>query len=307
MQIAVVFETRKGNANDGKIVATFTDNEGTSASDYAIGLGVVSPTGEVLCTYTGNVGNLDIGGTASLDIDIPLDSNGDYLAGEYDLQLSWYNLDSSDNGLVEPSYIYTPHHTPDHAESDLITLATTLSCDAETLVAEDTTEYGEDYTRLTRLITITPPSITGVSPLTSSSSQLTAAVTYTNVTYSSLLAVSFEYNVLEVTADVGIISRASASIYKENPVDCDPKMCAVVKCLASKFDNLKAKAVKVGGWSGLSEEDLGNFQYATALVTLAQQLRVCGEYDLAKPYVDEAKNLLKCDCGCAENTNPTPL
>lgn len=306
MQIAATFETRKGNSNDGKIVAVFTDNLGTSATPFTIGLGVTDPVGNLISDYNVNVAALSIGGTNTLTVDIPLDSSGNYLSGEYQLAFSYYNIGPTESDVVETGYVYTPKHIPDHTESDLITLETTLDCDAETLLAKDTSEYG-DVDRLTRLITITPPEISGESPETTTSAQVSAAVTYTNVTYSSLLEVSFEYDELEVSSDVGVISRGSAAIYIEDAVDCDPNICQVVKCLASKFSALKAKAAKVGGWGGLSDQDRGDFEYASTLVSLAQQLRACGEYAAAKPYVDEAKTILNCDCGCAENTKPTPL
>ena len=104
-----------------------------------------------------------------------------------------------------------------------------------------------------------------------------------------------------------MISRGSAAIFQEDFIDCLADLCQLSKCLASKFDSLSVKAARAGGWSGLSEQDRSNFQYASALVLTAQQMRNCGEYSAAKPYVDKAAEILNCDCGCAENNTPMPL
>ena len=306
MIITGVFETRKGNANDGKIVATFHDDIGSSVTPFTIGLGVVSPTGVVISNVLVNVAVLAIGGTQTLTIDIPLDSAGDYLSGNYALEFSYYNADSSESDVLEATYLYTPKHSPDHTTSSLVTMTTTVDCDAETLVAKDTTEYG-DVTRLTRLITITQPAIADETPSTTTNAQLTETLTYTLVTYSSLLEVSFEYDAVEISEGFDLISRGSAALYAEDFIDCDPKICNLVKCLASKFNALKNKSERVGGWSGLSAQDQSNFAYASTLVNLAQMLRNCGKYAAAKPYVDEAADILNCDCGCTSTNTPTPL
>lgn len=304
MLITVVFETREGNANDGKIVVTFTDNEGTSSDPYNCGFNIVSPTGVVLCTIPGTLFEVAVGGTGFGTIDIPLDSAGDYLGGEYEITVTY---DNGDEPVPEESYtyLYTPLNTPDHGGT-FITLETTLDCDAETLVGEDTTDY-TDVTRLTRALTITPPSITGASASTTSGANVTAAVTYTDVTYETLLNVSFEYNEVDDDGLTALISRGSAKVYIENYVDCDPDLCSLVKCLAAKFQSLKNKASKSGGWAFLSPQDSANFYYSQTLVNLAQMLRKCGDYDAAQPYIEEASTLLNCDCGCTPNTNPRPL
>ena len=306
MEIALSFECRRGNANDGKIVATFHDNMGTSSSPYTIGLGAVSPTGVLLADYNVNGAILPIGGTVSLYVTIPKDSSGNYLAGVYELTVNYYNIEGTDNRLETYAYQFDPHSSPDHLESDLVKLETVLDCDAKTLVATDTSDY-TDVTRLTRALTITPPSVAGASPSTTSGATVTAAVTYTYVTYSTLLNVSFEYN--EETPDdlTTLISYGSAYIYAENYVDCDVNLCALTQCLAAKFQSLKSQSQAAGGVEYLPQNVWANFQYAQSLVVIASQLRNCGLYDAAQPYVNEASTLLSCDCGCDQNTNPQPL
>lgn len=306
MILSAVFQTTKDNANDGKIVATFQDNLGTSGTPFTIGLGVTSPTGDLISDVLVNVAVLAIGGTNTLTVDIPLDSSGAYLGGEYQLELSYYNADSSESDVLEATYMYTPYHSPDHLTSSLVTLATVVSCDAETLVATDTTTYG-DVEIVVRALTTTPPVITGDSPNTTSGATLTTGITYTNVTYATLLDVDFQYNESTPAEDFSLISKGTATIYKEDVIDCDPKLCNLVSCLSSKFNALKTKANASGGWATLSAQDRSNFEYAQSLIVLGQMLRNCGLYDRAAPYIAEAADILNCDCGCSTTTNPTPL
>jgi len=306
MLITAVFETRQAEANDGKIVVTFTDNEGTSAEPYSCGVRIVSPIGVELCTIAGTLIEVAIGGSGSIEIDIPLDSNDDYLGGTYEFTVTY---DNGDEPVPELDYTYTysPLHTPNHLESTLITLTTLLDCDAETLVGTDTSDY-TDVTRLTRALTITPPTVSGASASTTSGATVTAAVTYTNVTYETLLNVSFEWNEVVEDDDItAFISRGSARIYAENYVDCDPNLCALVQCLASKFQKLKNQAVSLGGWFYLPAQAQADYQYASTLISLGQNLRNCGEYEQAAPYIAEAATLLNCNCGCSDTTGPKPL
>ncbi len=172
--------------------------------------------------------------------------------------------------------------------------------------AEDITDY-TDVTRLTRILTITRPAITGLSPATTGGDNLVVAVTYTNVTYSALLDVSFEYQEEDVTAEVTVISTGSAAIFIEVLADCDANMCGVVNCLIERFNTLNSRAQKAGGWHNLDAQAVANYRYVESLVNLASLARNCNNSTQARTYLAEAKTLLNCDCGCSDTVTPKPL
>ena len=306
MLIFVTFEARDA-ANDGKIVVFFQDEEGLVTDGFVGKAAVVSPVGETLYTYADPSVTFGSAGSGSILIPIPKDAAGNYLRGDYSFSVQ---LDDTTNGGIEIEeefvYNYCPHNSPDHTTSDLVKMTAVLDCDTELFTADDTTDY-TDVTRLTRVLTITRPAITGLSPATTGGDTLVVGVTYTNVTYSALLNVSFEYQEEEVTSEVTVISKGSAAIFIEVLADCDANMCGVVNCLIERFNTLSARAKKAGGWGNLDTQLVANFRYVESLVNLASLARNCNNSTQGKVYINEAKELLDCDCGCANTTTPKPL
>jgi hypothetical protein len=305
MLISASFEARKGNANDGKIYVSFADDEGTGGS-VTCAFEITNPAGVVICTLAETEITFAPGGDGENSVDIPLDSLGAYMEGDYTFQFVV-------TGITSPIdrtdiYSYVAYNAPDHLSSDTIAWTTNLDCNTEEITAEDVTVYPtEDFTRNSRLLTVTPPVVSGASPTTSTSATVTAPVTYTNVPYQVTLDVVYSYNQIDVDEVLTFFSFGSTNLYISIDVDCDPNMCSTVKCLASKFDKLEAKATRLGGWFNLSPQDKGDFEYASTLTLLAMQLRTCGENNMAKPYIAKAKALLNCDCGCSDSTGPQPI
>lgn len=306
MLVSPTFEWRKGNANDGKIIVGFVDDEG-GLNAYTVSVAITDPLGVVLCTLAETEVTLAIGGDDNIFVNIPKDAAGNYLQGEYHFNIV-YN-DGVTNVDRNDVYNFVAYSSPDHLTSTLVGLTAALDCNTELITAKDTTDYTsvEGLSVIDRDLTITPPTVAGVSPTTADADQIQAAVTYTNVPYQASLDVSFEYGQLVVDGVVTFFAFGSANLYVVIDVDCDPNMCSLVKCLSAKFQSLKAKADKLGGWAMLSATERGNFDYAQTLVGMAMQLRTCGENQMAKTYINEAKPLLNCDCGCSDTTGPTPI
>lgn len=309
--ITATFETRAANANDGKIVVVFTDEDGISGSAWVGKVAVTSPTGVVLRTYTTSQVTFGPGGTGTILVPIPLDASGAYLRGNYAFSLYLDNTAGNPNPDKEAvvAYNYCPHNSPNHTTSDLIKMLSSVNCDTKLMTITDTTDYTvpAGLTMITRVITFSPPSIANISPTTTTGASMVGVLTYTNVTYGSELNVSFQYNEQTPTAGVTLVSMGSAEIFIERLVDCGQDMCALTKCLAARFDTLNEQAVNVGGWANLGRQTLGNFQYARDLISIAVMLKSCNEYTMAKGYFDRAKVLLNCNCGCPDTTQPVPL
>lgn len=304
-EVSVKFEARSGDANDGKIVVRFFEDASTTT--FTGKVSIISPTGVVLRSYaTGSVSFVGPG-TASILVPIPLDGAGEYLRGTYTIQVFLDDNGAGPHPLIEVThpYYFCPHNSPDHTTSDLIKLGVVLDCAAETLLATDETDY-TDITRLTRVLTTTPPAVTNVAASTTGTGSLTSAVTYTNVTYGTELEVSFSYN-SETSGGVPFISYGSAVVFVETKVDCDPNLCATVNCLTERFNTLKSRSKQAGGWYNLPAQERENYEYVASLVALAQMARGCNNYTQSKAYIDEAKTLLNCDCGCAAEPTPKPL
>jgi hypothetical protein len=311
MLVRVTFETRATSADDGNIVIFFQDEDGIALSTWEGKAIVVSPTGITLRTYGTGMVTFASAGNNKILVPIPLDGTGAYLKGDYDITV-W--LDNTQAGAPTPDlevqhvYNYCPHNSVDHHTSDLVKMESAVDCDAELITASDISDYvTDDITMLTRMITITPPSVANVAESLTTGQSLTAVLTYTNVIYSAELNVSFEYQEEEPTGQVTFISMGSAEIFVEHFVDCAHDICGVVKCLADRFDALLAKSVHYGGWYALPPAEVGNYNYAQTLIVLAQTLNKCGEFTRGKTYLDKAKVLLNCDCGCADNDLPKPL
>lgn len=308
MLVRVTFEARSANANDGNIVVFFQDEEGLSGAEFVGKVAVVSPTGEVLYTFLDPEATFSEAGSDTILIPIPLDAAGNYLRGDYifSVELDDTTAGSGAEIAEEFTYNYCPHNSPDHTTSDLVKMTAVLDCETELFTAEDITDY-TDVTRLTRILTITRPAITGLSPATTGGDNLVVAVTYTNVTYSALLDVSFEYQEEDVTAEVTVISTGSAAIFIEVLADCDANMCGVVNCLIERFNTLNSRAQKAGGWQNLDTQSVANYRYVESLVNLSSLARLCNNSTQARTYLAEAKNLLNCDCGCSDTVTPKPL
>ena len=122
MLVNVTFEARQANANDGKIVVFFQDEEGLSGAEFVGKVAVVSPTGEVLYTFLDPEATFSEAGSDTIVIPIPLDAAGNYLRGDYSFSVQ---LDDTTAG-VDPEideefvYNYCPHNSPDHTTSDLV-------------------------------------------------------------------------------------------------------------------------------------------------------------------------------------------
>lgn len=172
----VIFDTQPQSPNKGKIGFYF--NETTVAADsWEIYVTVISPDAATIQEAADFSGAGDVtmafGGSGSLLVDIPLDSNGNYMAGGYNIQI-WRKLvpvvgdPEGEEAICDTLYTFCPHNTPNSTANDKISTSETLSCITGLLTGNDITDY--DALGLTidgRTLTITPPAIDGRDAVTS--------------------------------------------------------------------------------------------------------------------------------------------
>lgn len=309
---SIVFETRKGNANEGKIVCVFTDTPATLGATWQVDFGVISPLGVTLRDISGANVAMSAGGTATILVDIPKTSDGkEYLGGEYELEIYYNNTASSNPQSTTRIYEYCPKHSVDHSKSDYVKREYVLDCLAETLLLRDITDWeGQGLTRLTRNLSITPPVITGESPTESNSlSSISVNLSYTNVVYQTLMEATFEYDSDGEDTDMLIISRGSVFLYDEVKVDCKSSFCDTVYCLYERLKKLRVTSQRCGGWSYVPAHVKDEYEWAMTLVNMATMLRDCGSFVESKKLIDEATALLggDCSCGCDDLDKPKPI
>lgn len=299
----VTFDLDPQSSTTGKLVLTDTTDlnaMGITASDLEGAFTVRFPDG------TSRVGNVltnpDIDKDVSsvfTGIDIPKDSNGEYLEGtykfEYIIQVSGGKTVSC--SFQEKSFDFCPQ-TPDTANLDF-----QANCFCTELTVTDNTDYG-NYDSLTRNYEVTPPPNTGQSTKTFSSRQFTYTFTHTGVYY-----VSVDNAVTYVDGAFTIKDRLTDSSNFTN-IQCDIDLCGLFKCIQNFIDDLDKKAGRRGGYSELPAEDEEDLHRVLLMTRAFDSAVDCQKWSDATKYYNRLKDLIDCGCGedsTSENRKVTPV
>lgn len=312
----VTFECRSAEANNGKIVIT-ADGEGALAQDWEVRVALKAPSGAIFrakpVAADAAMADTD-SGIAILDYDIPIGGDSLYQGGEYTVLFYVTDITGGGETLYTGSYLFEPVVAPDNLTSTLIELETSLNCLNGELVATDETDY-TGWTRDSRSIKIVHPDIPGIATpadTTDTDSDVNVTVTHINVTYQAQLIVTVsktDANNAMQGSDftVSWFQRHTANLYEDVDVDCDNLLCDVLSCLEQRFTLLNAQACTRGGWAQVPAAERANFEYCMNLLQLAKLFADCNNSTKFRLYLNQAKELLNCSCGCAESGAVAPF
>lgn len=305
--ISFTFNTVKGDANNGKIVVQCGQTDGVGEeTDFFVG--ITSPSGEVIKAYPGSA-DLALEATQSDEIlvDIPLDSNGNYLGGTYTFQ--WAKNSNAYGDLSgTDTYVYNPLVAPDNLSSSMAVLSVGFKCLNGLISVEDETDYDSNGVTVSdRTITITPPSIDTQSVVEEDAATASMTVAYTNVTYQVQLEVEFEYEEVDLGDNNTATAIGSFLIYREVDVDCETGgICGSLPCVSAEMDKVHDAACAAGGFSKLPQSTKDKMMWSLMNLALAKMHYDCGNVETSLTYVTRATEAVNCGCGCSDASTSTP-
>jgi hypothetical protein len=294
----ITFDADCESDNFGKlIIVDQTDyaGEGVDPDDVVGTWTVTFPDGDsAIVAIDPNVS------TTNATVSIPLDANGDYMTGTYTF---FYSIVVS--GVVQPG-TYTQSINYDFCPTlELIPGSCTppcldviVNCFCLKITASDDTDYGTP-TNITRELTLYPPQSLSLPSVSTSASSLVYDFSHTGG-YEVQVNTSVGY--LNTTQNVGIAARVKGSIYKN--IKCDRDLCSLYNCIKKLFVSLSKKADNLGGWDKLPMEQREEWLRVLSLSELFDHALKCGDYNDADKFYDQIKDLVNCDCGCQEGTEP---
>lgn len=305
--VLFTFDTRSVSANNGQIVVSManTDAPGTPYDFY---IQITAPSGEVIKEMPDTPdATLNGGTTGIVTVDIPLDSNGDYLEGEYAF-VTRRDDQAADDTTVNDTYTYTSHNNPDNLDGS-VTFTVTLSCLTGRILAKDDTDYTTlGLTLDDREISIIPPAIDTQDDAVSASTQATLVVAYTNVTYEAVLSVSLTWDEEDLGSSVTAASTGTITKLVEVDVECETGgICESLECIGEQLTKAYNEACAAGGYSRLASASKDKIEWAMMNLSMAKFKYDCGEVVDSATYLTRAKEGINCGCGCSGTTsNSTP-
>ena len=295
----VTTDTDAQSSTAGKFV--FTDT-----SDYT-GITLTNITGSFTVTYPdGNqyIGSGDINPSSSLTftLNIPTDSNGDYLEGTYTFLYTVVIGGNVSAGTYSNTVSFKYCKTlPDTATVDLI-----ADCLCAKLSVTDNTSYGS-YTTISRLYTVTPPPSLGMSAgvFTSSTFSYTDSPFYTGVYYLTV-DVATTYVSTNTVGTVTVKERLEDSSNKID-IQCDIDLCGLTDCINDFRNDVAAEANARGGYAKLPASLSEKVEVINGKLIDFNNNAKCGNSTKAAALYQEIKDLLSCNCGCSSTTNTSRI
>lgn len=305
----ITFDT-SGGADNGKIRLYAQDPDaGSPTGDFKVYFELVDPLGiyrnEI--TETPDVTFAALGNDNIL-IDIPIDSEGNYLGGTYTARCI---ITDSADPVVEffdenVSFVYSPSITPSSTESDKLTLVASYDC-ATGLITATGSETNSDPgdTLSGQEISVTPEAAVGEGPSTESASEISYQFTFSNADYVVQYSGDLETldNLTDET-DFYVLERVTKSTTLT--VKCEYNACALASCMEEEFKRLDALTCGKS-WAVLTNIQKGKYLYASATARMSQLFYNCGNYAKAGEYMDKLRTLLDCGCDCSGSTNNQPV
>ena len=312
--VTFLFDTDDSSANDGKIVVSMQNTDAMAGTPYDFYIGITAPGGEeikVFPTVTPDA-TIDGGSDTSEDftVDIPLDSDGNYLAGTYTF-VTRRDDQGSDDTTVTDTFLFVAHNSPSHL-TGTPTLAVTFNCLTGIILATDTTDYASaGITMSTRLLTITPPAVDPQADETSASATASLTVAFTNVTYQVSMAIDFTTTSQNLGNSVSASSQGSVLLYEEVAVTCETGgICGSLDCIGDELTKVYNQACAAGGYHNLSSVIKDKMTWAMLNLTMAKLQYDCGDVTASQTYLTRAKEGINCGCGCSDSdsdSTPAPF
>lgn len=245
-------------------------------------------------------------------VNLPLDSNGNTLEGNY--TLTYYFEDTAAPGVY--TTIVSTINLNVLKEATLASckivpnLKLDVNCFCYNMTATDNTTYaltGYDVTVNSRTLTIVIPTIPGVTPtpppVSTTAATLTIGFDYSNVTYTVNLEAEYQHENTDGT--IIVLENLLATLSQK--IVCDFNLCKLVECIARTMAVLEAKASKVGGWPNLPVYERDTIYQLQQLITLLEMYRNCGNYTKVYEIYNKIVALVGCDCGCGEQSGDIPI
>lgn len=307
------FNTVKDDAANGKIQLQFKHSDGGGEiTEFYVG--VTSPSGEVLKAYPdpldGGTPDATIDGLGGdeVTVDIPLDSNGDYLGGTYVFTWAKHSNTYGDLNGTE-SILFTPLNDVDNLGSSMAQFSVAFKCLDGLILATDDTDYEAAGVEIDeREITITPPSIDPQAEVVEDADNVAQmTVAYTNVTYQVKLSVAYQTEEEDVGDGNTTDYVGSFLIYREVDVECEVGgICGSLACVSAEMDKVHEAACAAGGFPRLPQSTKDRISWALMNLALAKMHYDCGNVASSLTYVNRATEAINCGCGCSDASPSAP-
>lgn len=320
--ITISFNTTPGHSLEGLISIRAEEPVVVPGNFWHVYFTIIAPDDSTIyeASDLGGTGDIVVpfGNTVVEGYAIPLDSNGEYMAGGYTIQV-WTKLVSDivpipdAEMVVDAFYPYHPHNVPTTTANSNVITVETLSCITGLLKGRDATDYDtQEFTLVDRTLTIEPPAIDGRADVVDTDTDVQIVVAYANIAYPITYNVSYYYDIVTGSVSPSVVIRSFAGVLKtvNVNVDCGGNLCSVLNCFKTYMDGLRSKAVAAGGFHRLPGDTIANYELIIGYLTLAFGFKSCGNTAAQIAAIDEAEVLLgACGCNCAEcsNTDPIPF
>jgi len=305
-QPSAIFNILEGDANYRKIIATLTANPAPGIDVYNIYFRVDGPIAPLKLPNFASADGVINNGNPVLSlplVDIPLDSNGSTLEGNY--TLTYFIENQALLGIYEEvSHGINLDVLKEGPEDCRIqgNIGFEVDCVCYNITVTDKTYYGDPNVVIfdSRSIEIIPPTIPGQAtpaPITTTDSTITIGFDYSNVTYIvNLISVYHHFN-----EDGTIEVQENLVAQYSEKVICDFNLCKLVQCIADALAKLEHKAARVGGWPNLPIEERDQIFQLQENLSLMWLYRECGNYTKVYEIYNRISDLVGCDCGCSDN------
>lgn len=277
---------------------------GLDIADVSCTIDIVFSDGtNSITVHTGDVNNFDIVPATSrvniTPIDLPLDSDGEILLGQYTVTVRYYDHtvippDLYDGGTITNIYNFQcPCPEPD--------LSIVVDCGNSTITVTDDTDYGANVTSLSRVMKLYPPPVLNLPPYTTSASTLTVTGIFTKTWTAEVIT-----DVVYTFPDGSSLAKQIVGV-KEFDVECDDDVCKILCCirnLKNTYDRLLCKNPIAA--QALYDDKLGPIQLNAMLFQLYTR---CGDSTKAASYLQEIKEISNCtdDCAGCDNDSDEPI
>jgi len=305
--VSVIFDTAQGSTDYGKmVISVVNDNSNTPIGPtLQVYIGITGPAGVIKAVPgSPDVTVTSYGVTATYKHVIPVDAAGDFLKGNYTIQVNLTAIDggSSDDGSETQTYNFCP---PSVAHPEL-NIGFSLNCVAKTLTITDDTVYGswEGTKTLSVQPPTIPPSVTPPTPISSLTGEVVINLAYTNVVYVATLTAD-----ISTETEIGSFTFQTAyygSVQESYTVNCDVYGCAWLNCYNQFLRKVNSMAVKAGDITRIGPI-YNDYLQLIGQVQLYIMAKGCGNNTLAGEASNVISNLLSCNCGCSQEVSDEPL
>lgn len=308
------FECRDYSASNGKIIAE-CEVADADPHNFNFHIGIISPSGATLKALpaSADVSALAAPNKSSVSVDIPVDSNGDYLGGTYTFQVRRVNNSTGADTTVEVEYTFDPKVYDEENFTGVLSLNAAMNYITGKVTGEDDNDYTAlGLTFISRTLKITPPTVDTQSVVSTTDADAEMSVAYSNVSYNVHLDSEFSWGseTLDESnpGDISCICRGTLLLYNDVEIEGqDEGICEGVICLENLMNELNTKACDAGGYEKLSQADKDKLTWAGMNLMLARFEFVCGRASQAVTFANRAKETLDCSCGCGEDTSNVPV